>query len=355
MNADALQAISDYWYAIRPIYADFESDLRTATAEIYKYEIPGGQYSNLKPQVESFGLGHRFDEVKSMYKEVNDMLGDIVKVTPSSKMVGDMAIFMVKNDLTPENIVEKGADLAFPDSAVDYFKGMMGQPVGGFPEDIQKIVLKGEKAITCRPGELLPDENFDEIIKYLNDKHGMEATMEDALAYALYPKVFEEYVEFIKNSGDFSRMSSAVFFHGLSEGETAEVEIAEGKILLIKLVKVTKVDKEGYRRLIFEVNGYRREIKIKDKQSVSSSEEVFTKMADPDNKLEIGASIPGNVLKVLVKEGDTVSENQSLVVIEAMKMETNITSKVNGIVESVIVTEGKQVKSGELLIKLKEA
>lgn len=354
MNTDDLQAISDYWYSIRPVYSDFESDLKAASAEIYKYEIPGGQYSNLKPQVESFGLGHRFDEIKSMYKDVNEMLGDIVKVTPSSKMVGDMAIFMVKNDLTQENIVEKGSDLAFPDSAVDYFKGMMGQPLGGFPEDIQKIVLKGEEAITCRPGELLPEENFEEIIKDLNERHGIEATMEDALAYALYPKVFDEYAEFIKNDGDFSRMGSVTFFHGLSEGETAEVEIAEGKILLIKLLKVTKVDKEGNRRLIFEVDGYRREIKIKDKQSAAKSDEAFITLADPNNKLEIGASIPGNVLKVLVKEGDTVSENQSLVVIEAMKMETNITSKVSGVVESVIVKEGIQVKSGELLIKLKE-
>lgn len=354
MNADDLQAISDYWDAIRPIYADFESDLKAASAEIYKYEIPGGQYSNLKPQVESFGLGHRFDEIKGMYKEVNEILGDIVKVTPSSKMVGDMAIFMVKNDLTAENIVEKGNDLAFPDSAVDYFKGMMGQPEGGFPEDLQKVVLKGESPVTCRPGELLPAEDFDAIMKDLSERHGIEATMEDALAYALYPKVFDEYVEFNKKNGDFSRMGSATFFHGLSEGETAEVEIAEGKILLIKLLKVTKPDNEGNRRLVFEVDGYRREIKIKDKQSVAKSEESFTQMADPDNKFDVGASIPGNVLKVLVKEGDVVEENQSLVVIEAMKMETNITSKVAGVVESVIVSDGKQVKSGELLVKLKE-
>lgn len=153
INLDDIQEISDYWGAIRPIYAEFESGLKSGTAEVYKYEIPGGQYSNLKPQVESFGLGHKFQEVKDMYKTVNDMLGDIVKVTPSSKLVGDLAIFMVKNDLTPENIVRKGRELAFPDSAVAYFEGMMGQPVGGFPKDLQKVVLKGKKPITCRPGE----------------------------------------------------------------------------------------------------------------------------------------------------------------------------------------------------------
>ncbi|MEG0642201.1 MAG: pyruvate carboxylase subunit B, partial [Clostridium sp.] len=354
MDTDSLQKISDYWGAIRPVYSDFESDLTSASAEIYKYEIPGGQYSNLKPQVESFGLGHRFDEVKSMYKEVNDMLGDIVKVTPSSKMVGDMAIFMVKNDLTSENIEEKGSHLAFPDSAVDYFKGMMGQPEGGFPENIQKIVLKGEEAIVCRPGELIPSEDFDKIKEYLIETHGIDPTMEDILAYALYPKVFDEYLEFIKKSGDFSKMGSSTFFHGLAEGETAEVEIAAGKVLLIKLLKMLKPDREGNRILIFEVDGYRREIKIKDRQSIASSEEVFTQMADVDNKFEIGASIPGNVLKVLVKEGDTVEVNQSLVIIEAMKMETNITSKISGVVESIIVKEGNQVKSGELLIKIKQ-
>ncbi len=156
-----MQKLSDYWSAVRPVYSQFESGLKSGSAEIYKYEIPGGQYSNLKPQVESFGLGHKFEEVKEMYKKVNEMLGDIIKVTPSSKVVGDLAIFMVKNDLTPENIYEKAEKMAFPDSAVSYFKGMMGQPMGGFPEKLQKLVLKGEDPITCRPGEMLPPEDFE--------------------------------------------------------------------------------------------------------------------------------------------------------------------------------------------------
>ncbi len=155
-----MQKLSDYWSAVRPVYSQFESGLKSGSAEIYKYEIPGGQYSNLKPQVESFGLGHKFEEVKEMYKKVNEMLGDIIKVTPSSKVVGDLAIFMVKNDLTPENIYEKAEKMAFPDSAVSYFKGMMGQPMGGFPEKLQKLVLKGEDPITCRPGEMLPPEDL---------------------------------------------------------------------------------------------------------------------------------------------------------------------------------------------------
>ena len=160
IDPDGIQEISDYWAAVRPVYKEFESDMMTGSAEIYKYEMPGGQYSNLKSQVESFGLGHKFNEVKDMYKAVNEMLGDIVKVTPSSKAVGDMAIFMVQNELTPENIYEKAKDIDFPDSIVSYFEGMMGQPEGGFPEKLQKLVLHGKEPITCRPGELLPDEDF---------------------------------------------------------------------------------------------------------------------------------------------------------------------------------------------------
>ena len=189
IDLSKVQKISDYWGAVRPVYSQFESDLKSGSAEIYKFEIPGGQYSNLKPQVESFGIGHKFNSVKKMYKKVNDMLGDIIKVTPSSKMVGDMAIFMVQNDLTPENIYDKAANMAFPDSVVAYFKGMMGQPEGGFPERLQKLVLKGEEPITVRPGELLEPEDFDKISKYLEEKYKFKASRKDMLSYALYPDV----------------------------------------------------------------------------------------------------------------------------------------------------------------------
>ncbi|MCY6959177.1 pyruvate carboxylase [Clostridium brassicae] len=353
VSLDGIQKLSDYWAAVRPVYAQLESELRSGSTEIYKYEIPGGQYSNLKPQVESFGLGHRFDEVKEMYKKVNLMLGDIVKVTPSSKMVGDLAIFMVQNNLTEENILEKGKDMAFPDSSVAYFKGMMGQPEGGFPEALQKIILKGEKPITCRPGELLPPEDFNAIAKNLKEKFDIDATKKDIISYALYPDVFEDYLKYIKENGDLSRMGSDIYFHGLREGETCEVKVAEGNILIIKLLQINKIDKEGFRTLVFEINGNRREIKIKDKSAQNSTNVNTLQMADPDNPLEVGSSIPGTVLKVLVEPGDEVKENDSLIIIEAMKMETNITASTNGTVDSILVKEGQQVKSGELLIKLK--
>lgn len=354
INGDNLEQISQYWSAVRPTYGQFESDLKSATAEIYKYEIPGGQYSNLKPQVESFSLGHRFDEVKEMYKTVNQMLGDIVKVTPSSKMVGDLAIFMVQNGLTPENIYEKAENMTFPDSSVSYFKGMMGQPQGGFPKRLQDLVLKGETPIEGRPGELLEPEDFDSIAKYLEQKYNMSPNRKNLLTYALYPKVYEDYLTYIIEFGDLSRMGSDVFFHGLYEGETCEIEIAEGKVLIVKLEEIGRLDNEGYRNVIFEVNGNRREIKIFDKASGVNEQQIITQMADPDNKLEIGAIIPGSVVKVLVKEGDQVEENQSIVLLEAMKMETNIVAPTAGIVDSILVEEMDQVKAGELLIRLKE-
>jgi pyruvate carboxylase len=326
--------------------------LKSSTAEIYKYEIPGGQYSNLKPQVESFGLGHRFTEVKEMFKRVNDMLGDIVKVTPSSKTVGDLAIFMVQNDLTPENILEKGKGLSFPDSAVAYFQGMMGQPEGGFPAELQKIVLKGEKPITVRPGELLEPEDFEQIKNDLAKKHNIEPTMQDILSSALYPKVFDDYLTYLREYGDFSRMGSDIFFHGIKEGETCEIEIADGKILVIKLREIGKMDEDGYVSLHFEVNDSVRVVKIKDKKKAAAKEQAVTRMADLTNPLEIGASIPGKVIKILAKPGDKVRVNQEIAVIEAMKMETSVVSLVEGTVESIAVKEGQIVKSGELLITL---
>ncbi|WP_156936249.1 pyruvate carboxylase [Clostridiisalibacter paucivorans] len=353
IDLDNIQMLSDYWDAVRPVYSKFESGLKSGTAEIYKYEIPGGQYSNLKPQVESFGLGHRFKEVKEMYKKVNEMLGDIIKVTPSSKVVGDMAIFMVQNNLTPENIYEKAKGMAFPDSVVSYFKGIMGQPMGGFPEKLQKLVLKGEKPITCRPGELLPAQEFEKDREYLQQKFNMEPTKKDLLSYALYPKVFEDYLKYIKEYGDLGRMGSDVFFHGLAEGETSEIEIEEGKILVVKLHEIGDVDREGYRNLLFDINGNRREIRIKDKAAGDMVVGEFTNMADPDNEKEIGAGIPGKVSKVVVKEGDKVEENQTLVILEAMKMETDVKSTISGEIESILVEEGQQVKSGELLVKIK--
>ncbi len=350
-NLDDMQRISDYWEAIRPVYHKFESGLKTGTAEIYKYEIPGGQYSNLKPQVESFGLGHRFDDVKEMFKTVNKMLGDIVKVTPSSKAVGDMAIFMVQNNLTEENIYEKAKDMDFPDSIVSYFEGMMGQPEGGFPEKLSKLILKDKEPIKCRPGELLPPENFDSIKKMLQGKYGVEGTDEEALSYALYPKVYEDYLKNSKEQINLRLMGSDIFFHGLEEGETCGVRIAEGKKLSIKLVDIKSND-NGTKDLAFEVNGNTRVVTIKDKNALTLKTVDEKVMADTGNQFEIGANIPGNVFKILVKEGEKVSAGQPVAILEAMKMETNVLAPLAGTVNKVHVKEGQRVVAGELIVEL---
>lgn len=353
LNQDGLQKISEYWRDVRPVYAGFESELKTPSAEIYKYEIPGGQYSNLQKQVESFGLGHRLADVKNMYKTVNAMVGDIVKVTPSSKMVGDLAIFMVQNDLTPENIVEKGKDIDFPDSTVTYFEGMMGQPEGGFPEDLQKVVLKGKEPITCRPGELLDPEDFEADRKHLIEDLHLEGTDQEVISYAIYPKVFEDYVKSLETEGDFRLMGSDIFFHGLEEGETCEVKMGEGKIAVIKLAEIREPNEEGLRDVAFEINGTRRVVRIKDKDFGEHASVSTIRYADEENPLEIGANIPGAIVKLLVREGDTVEDKQPIAVIEAMKMETNILSTAKGIVEKIFVKEGQAVKAGEMIALLK--
>lgn len=357
MNTAGLQKISDYWVDVRPIYSQFESDLKSTTAEIYRLEIPGGQYSNLKPQVESFGIGHKFDEVKDMYVEVNKMLGDIVKVTPSSKVVGDLAIFMVQNELTPENIVEKAKDIDFPDSSFSYFEGMIGQPEGGFPEDIQKVVLKGKEPITCRPGELLPDDDYDEFKRHIVEDLGLQGTEQEMLAYAMYNKVFDDYIKGLRDKGNFRNMGSDVFFHGIGLGQTIEITLKPGKTLVITLDDIGKPNAEGMRDLTFTVNGNRTVISIKDKKALTTSvmDGSMIQYANADDPSEIGANIPGTIVKVLVAKGDTVTKGQPVAVIEAMKMETNVIAPKDGVIEKILVKEADSVKSGQLIAVLEEA
>ena len=345
------EELGNYYKDLRKVYSKFESDLSNPSAEIYKYEIPGGQYTNLKPQVDSLGLSDKFDQVKEKYKESNDILGDIIKVTPSSKVVGDLAIFMVKNKLDKNNILIEGKNLAFPDSVVDYCKGMIGQPEGGIPKDIQKIVLKGDKPITTRPGTLIENENFENIKKYLDDKFKMDSNIRNILSYTLYPKVYEDYLKHLQLYNDISKLESHVYFYGLSTGEECEVEIEEGKVLTIKLVEIGDVKEDGTRTLSFELNGMMRDIEIKDNNYCSNIKDIVK--ADMNNPLQIGASIPGKVVKVLVKENQSVKKNEPIIVIEAMKMETVIVAKTDGIIKDILVKQDELVKDKQLLVEMK--
>lgn len=339
-----------YYKDLRNVYSKFESDLKNPSTEIYKYEIPGGQYTNLKPQADSFGLTNKFDQVKEKYKEANDILGDIIKVTPSSKVVGDLAIFMVKNKLNKDNIFSKGEKLSFPDSVVDYCKGMIAQPEGGIPKDIQSVVLKGEIPTTDRPGALLPYENFENIKVYLDNKFNMNSNIRNILSYTLYPKVYEDYLNHLQHYNDISKLESHVYFYGLNKGEECEIEIEEGKILTIKLVDIGDVKNDGSRTLSFELNGMIREIEIQDNNFTGVIKDIVK--ADINNPYEIGASIPGKVVKLLVSENDEVKQNQPLIVIEAMKMETVIVSKTDGTIQSIKVAPDDIVKDNQLLIEL---
>lgn len=344
--------IAEYWEEARKFYAPFEEGLTEPTTDIYRYEMPGGQYTNLRTQVESVGLGRYWKDVKENYKKTNDMLGDIVKVTPSSKMVGDFAIFMTQNNLTPENIVKKAKNLAFPDSVVSYFSGMMGQPEGGFPKDIQEIVLKGQKAITCRPGEHLEPVDFDKL-KWDMTEFCPEPTMQDIVSYCLYPKVVKDYYAHKKENSDLSILDTTVFFGGLRPGETTEVEIEEGKTLFIRLVLIGEPDDENCRRVVFELNGSRREISVLDKSiSQRQPKTAPSLLADPSDPKDIAASLPGMVSKITVSQGTAVKENDVVAVIEAMKMETTIVSKCAGVVAKIHVAEGQPVKAGELLMRI---
>ncbi len=350
VNLAGFDEIGKYYKDLRKIYSKFESDIVNPSVEIYKYEIPGGQYTNLRPQVDSLGLSNKFEEVKEMYKEANDILGDIVKVTPSSKVVGDLSIFMVKNKLTKENIIEKGSDLSFPDSVVDYCKGMIGQPEGGIPKDLQQIVLKGEEYITVRPGELLPSEDFEKIKEHLDTKFNVNSNIRNILSYSLYPKVYENYLNHLQEYNDISKLESDVYFYGLNKGEECEVEIEEGKILTIKLIDIGDIKEDGNRTVTFELNGMIREVEIKDKNYSGNIQDIIK--ADMKDPLQIGASIPGKVVKVLVSENEEVKINQPILVIEAMKMETVVVSKTNGKIKDIKVKQGDIVGDNQLLITM---
>ena len=353
LDFEELDELSRYYGRIRKVYEQFESDMKAPNAEIYKYEIPGGQYSNLLAQVTSMGSADDFESIKALYKDANDLLGNIVKVTPTSKAVGDLAIFMFKNDLTKENILTAGAGLSYPDSVVSYFQGMMGQPYGGFPKELQKIVLKDIEPLTDRPGKSLPPVDFESIKKHLVEKYNYgdkseEVMNQKAISYALYPKVYEDYCEHFQMYNDVTRLESHVYFYGLRKGEETYLNIGEGKQLLIKYLEEGEPDENGVRTLTFQVNGMLRTVKIQDKNLEIKADRKLK--ADKTNPQHLGSSIPGTVGKVLVKEGDAVTENMPLLTVEAMKMETTVVSKITGTVDKIYVQQGDTVSQDDLLI-----
>ncbi|KAA0548070.1 pyruvate carboxylase [Bacillus sp. BGMRC 2118] len=350
VNIQSLEKLSHYWEDVRKYYVDFESGLHSPSTEVYEHEMPGGQYSNLEQQAKAVGLDGRWDEVKEMYSRVNALFGDIVKVTPSSKVVGDMALYMVQNDLTEDDIYDKGETLNFPDSVVELFEGYLGQPHGGFPKELQRIILKGKEPLTVRPGELLEPVNFQELRETLFHTLNRQTTSFEMISYALYPKVFLDYHKIVEEYGDVSVLDTPTFFFGMRLGEEIEVVIEQGKTLIVKLVSIGQPQADGTRVMYFELNGQPREIIVKD-ESVKSTVAVKVK-ADRQNPNHIAATMPGTVVKVLVKKGEKVEKGDHLMITEAMKMETTVQATFSGTVKDIYVTDGEAVQTGDLLLEL---
>ncbi len=349
-----LNQFSNYWEDIREYYYPFESGLKSGTAEVFLHEIPGGQYSNLRPQAIALGIGDRFDEVKKMYAEVNAMFGNLVKVTPSSKVVGDMAIFMVTNNLTPEDVMTNGEEISFPDSVIDFFKGDLGQPVGGFPKKLQKIILKNQKPYKNRPNAHLEPIDFDIAFEVFKKKYQKGFTraieFEDFLSYTLYPRVFDQAHENYKKFGNLSVLPTINFFYGMKPQEEAFIELEPGKVIIVKLLSIGNANEEGMRTIFFKINGENRMVEIQDK-SLNIIKVENTK-ADTDSPNEIGAPLQGLLYKVLVKKGQEVKENDPLFIIEAMKMETTVTAHISGKIKSITLKPGGMVMQDDLVLSL---
>ncbi|HEA21905.1 MAG TPA: pyruvate carboxylase [Pricia antarctica] len=355
MNSEKLAEYSNYWETVRNYYYTFESGLKSGTGEIYNHEIPGGQYSNLKGQAIALGLEDRFTQVTKMYAEVNTMFGDIIKVTPSSKVVGDMAQYMVSNDLSVEDVMKKGEDISFPESVKSFFRGDLGQPVGGFPQKLQQIVLKDEKPYTERPNAHLESIDFEKEFKVFkrtfNKGMGRELEMTDFLSYQLYPKVFTEAYNNHVKFGNVVNIPTKNFFYGLEIGEEIMVELDRGKNVLISLMLVGEPDEAGNVSIFFKINGQLRNVIIKDRSV--KVENIQNVKADPDDPKQVGAPLQGLLSTVLVKKGQEVKRNQPLFVIEAMKMETTVTANAEGIVDTIQLAGGSLVNSDDLVLLLK--
>ncbi|WP_293985934.1 pyruvate carboxylase [uncultured Megasphaera sp.] len=351
LDVNAMEEMSRYWATVRPYYKGVDKADAYPNTEVYQHEMPGGQFSNLRQQAKAVGLGDRWNEIKKMYHTVSMMFGDIIKVTPSSKVVGDMTLFMVQNNLTEQDVYDKGDVLDFPQSVVEFFEGRIGIPYQGFPEKLQKIVLKGKKPLTERPGKSLAPVDFDAIRKKLSDadyKHEDE----DINAYCQYPKVFKDFNEMVKKYGDVSVLDTPTFFFGMKKNEEVHVEIEEGKDLIITLINISDPDDSGVRTITFMFNGAEREIQVQDKSVDMKT--VTRRKADPDKIGDIGATLSGSVVKVLVTQGQKVKKGDPLVVTEAMKMETTITSPIDGTIGEIYATKGQAIISGDCLLEVLE-
>jgi len=344
--------LSIYWEAIRQYYEPFDTSPKFGSAEVYRHEMPGGQYTNLREQARALGLGARWPEVVRYYHEVNEVLGDIVKVTPSSKVVGDLAMFLLTKGVEPRDLVNLEPGTAFPESVVDMLSGGLGQPKGGWPKEVQKVVLGDRKPFRGRPGARAEKVDLDatrEEVQAITKRS--ECTDDDLYAYLMYPQVFKDLVKYINEYGHARVLPTPAFFYGLKPGEEITVEIQEGKSLIVKLIYVSEPNEDGERTLTFELNGRARECVIVDK-SIQTETKKRVK-ADSADKMQVGAPIPAMVSSVTATVGSKVEKGEKLVILEAMKMQTTVYALADGIIDRVEVQAGDQVESKDLLVKLR--
>jgi pyruvate carboxylase len=350
LNFDALAGLARYWEAVREFYAPFETGMMASTADVYLNEIPGGQYTNLYQQAQAIGLAHRWPDICRVYAQVNQLFGDIVKVTPSSKAVGDMALYLISNDLSVAEVMESDRELSFPESVVDLVSGRMGQPPGGFPPQVVKRILRGQKPLDKRPGALLAPADFKATSEELEKTIGRAPTKQELLSYLVYPKVFTEYVAHVDAYADVSVLPTDVFFYGQEPGQEVAVEIERGKTLIVKFLTVGDPHADGRRTVFFELNGQPRSINVRD-LSLEPEQAVRVK-ADRDDPRQVGAPMPGLVVTVAVKQGDKVAVGTKLLSLEAMKMETTLYAERAGKVVELLVKPGTQVDTNDLLLRI---
>ncbi|SNR26369.1 pyruvate carboxylase [Puniceibacterium sediminis] len=351
LDMSAIRDMSNYWEQVRMQYAAFESAMQAPASEVYLHEMPGGQFTNLRAQARSLGLEERWPEIARTYADVNQMFGDIVKVTPSSKVVGDMALMMVSQGLTRANVEDPKSDVSFPDSVIDMMKGNLGQPPGGFPTGIVKKVLKGEKPNTERPGKNVPAADLEKIrTEVSKELEGKEVDDEDLMGYLMYPKVFLDYMGRHRTYGPVRVLPTRTFFYGMEPGEEITAEIDPGKIMEIRLQAIGETQEDGEARVFFELNGQPRTIRVPNRKAKASS--TARPKAEVGNPNHIGAPMPGVVATVAVQVGKSVKEGDLLLTIEAMKMETGLHAERDATVKAVHVQAGGQIDAKDLLIEL---
>jgi pyruvate carboxylase len=351
IDLNSIQGLNDYWEQVRQIYSPFESGQKSAGADVFLNEMPGGQYTNLLFQSRSLGLADQWPKVKKAFSEANDLLGDIVKVTPSSKVVGDLAQYMVTNKLTPEDVKQNAKELDFPSSVIDYFQGYLGIPYGGFPEPLRTDVIKDLERISGRPGASLPPLDLEALKAKLIQKHGNGITEQDVMSSAMYPKVFDDFMEQKNKYGDVSVLATKQFISPLEIGKEEEIILEKGKLIYVKLTSIGAIDKAtGVREVFFDLNGIPRSVKIQDKEAQKTV--VQREKANPSDEKSVGAPMPGSVIDLKVKIGDVVEKGQPVVVLSAMKMETVVRSSAHGKVVKLEIKVGDQLNAGDLLLKL---